>query len=216
MFKRFKTILLLISLLSVVSVGGAYATWRYANRDMTEKSAQMAIGMGDRWAPEVILPDGEDSEEQGTSHLQFVDEIVNNSKAGLNGKESVLTGAITNSGKNPYSSQGIFFDDLDHVTGGNLKFINENNVANLDFLIQTITHKQSYYVYTYQDVTTTDTARIVAYRTYVEKINGKYVAVASVKGYADVSAFYTGSNNSGTKFYGIVVNTWKQGEIPTY
>ena len=216
MVNRFKIFLVASFLIGTSVIGGVYATWRYANRDMTEKSAQMAIGMGDQWAPEVILPGDEGSEEQGASHLQFVDEIVNNSKAGLNGKESVLTEAITNSGKNPYSSQGIFFDDLNHVTGGNLKFINENNVANLDFLIQTITHKQSYYVYTYQDVTTTDTARIVAYRTYVEKTNGKYVAVASVKGYADVSAFYTGSNNSGTKFYGIVVNTWKQGEIPTY
>ena len=191
MVNRFKIFLVASFLIGTSVIGGVYATWRYANRDMTEKSVQMAIGMGDQWAPEVILPGDEGSEEQGASHLQFVDEIVNNSKAGLNGKESVLTGAITNSGKNPYSSQGIFFDDLDHVTGGNLKFINENNVANLDFLIQTITHKQSYYVYTYQDVTTTDTARIVAYRTYVEKINGKYVAVASVKGYADVSAFYT-------------------------
>ena len=216
MVNRFKIFLVASFLIGTSVIGGVYATWRYANRDMTEKSAQMAIGMGDQWAPEVILPGDEGSEEQGASHLQFVDEIVNNSKAGLNGKESVLTEAITNSGKNPYSSQGIFFDDLNHVTGGNLKFINENNVANLDFLIQTITHKQSYYVYTYQDVTTTDTARIVAYRTYVEKTNGKYVAVASVKGYADVSAFYTGSNNSGTKFYGIVVDTWKQGEIPTY
>lgn len=216
MFKRFKTFLLLISLVSVVSVGGAYATWRYANREMTEKSAQMEIGMGGQWAPEVILPGGEDTEEQGASHLQLIDEIVNNLKAGLNGKESVLTGAITNSGKNPYASQGIFFDDLDKVTGGNLKFINENNVANLDFLIQTITHKQSYYVYTYQDVTKAGTARIVAYRTYVEKVDGKYIALASVRGYADVGVFYTQSNNRGDEFYGIIVNTWKQGEMPTF
>ena len=154
--------------------------------------------------------------EQGASHLQLIDEIVNNLKAGLNGKESVLTGAITNSGKNPYASQGIFFDDLDKVTGGNLKFINENNVANLDFLLQTITHKQSYYVYTYQDVTKAGTARIVTYRTYVEKVDGKYIALASVRGYADVGVFYTQSNNRGDEFYGIIVNTWKQGEMPTF
>ena len=210
MMKRFRVFLLALSLTGTIGVGGAYATWRYAGK-MTEESAQMAIGMGE-WTPDVVLPGGEgtEEEEQGVSQLYLIEKIVNDLKAGLNYKPSVLIGAIEDSGKNPYAEDNLFFSDQDKVTGGNIKFLLEDNIQNLDFLMQTVTEDQAYYFYSYVDIEVF-TSPVEAYRTLVEKKNGEWIAVSSAKGYASVDTFKAGGN----VFYGILADTWTAGTPKT-
>lgn len=181
---RFLRIFLIGVSFCIMSIPGAYAIWTYYT-PMTPVDARTEVNMGE-WDPAYVLPEEEGGIE-GTDHTTMINEIVDNKHAGLNPKPQVLLGAIKDTKKNPFASQGLFYSEQEKVTGGNLKFLFQSSIENVDFLMQTIVDGQSYYVYTYLHPTESQNGlRITVYRTLVEKINGKWAATSAAQGSAPV------------------------------
>lgn len=68
------------------------------------------------WQPSVVLPSTEGG-LSGTDHDTMIQQILDNSNSGLNPKPQVLLNAIKNEKKNPYARQGLFYSELEKVTG---------------------------------------------------------------------------------------------------
>ena len=122
---------------TLLTVGGAFATWIY-HGDIQNISTQAQQVMLGEWDPEIVLPGGEQEEADGTSHSLLIEQILNNSNAGLNPKPKVLMDAIDSS-KNPYRAYKFMFSQMhNQVTGGHLKFRFEGEIVKLDFVLQEI------------------------------------------------------------------------------
>ena len=193
---------------TLLTVGGVYATWRYAGDIESHTTQIQNVAMGE-WDPEVVLPGGEQEEVDGTSHSILIEQILNNSNAGLNPKPKVLIDAI-DSGKNPYRSQRIMFSQMhNNVTGGHLKFLFEGEIVNLDFVLQEIEEAKSYYAYTFNDVLTNERRYVTVFKTLLVK-EGKWIAGGTSVGYAEIGTFDIGEGD----FYSIQVDTWTLGDAP--
>ena len=199
---KLRALICILICFTAFSTTGVYAAWTYAGSPNPAKE-QVSIAMGE-WEPHVLLPDNENG-LAGTDHSVMMQQILDNSKAGLNPKPQVLLGAITNSGKNPYAKDGLFYSKLEKVSGGNLKFLFESNIVNIDFAMETIEPDQAYYFYTYHSALSSDLGKTIkTYRTKVEYVNREWQATATAEGIATVISRYA---NGGT-FYAIDHTSW--------
>lgn len=176
---------LVILLISLFSIGGAFATWRYSGTGPLDQSVDMSVVLNTfDYPPEQILPGGDTEEAPlGENHLALTQLILyeNDKGYGLNINDNVLIHQYLRSNEVVYSNQKI--------SGGNLKFILDpsNNTHGLYYCIQKVSNSL-YYSYTF-DINHLSTAggtdiEIPVYRTSLEKISGEWKATVSYAGAA--------------------------------
>jgi len=207
MSKRLALILLLSILLTI---GGVYATWRYAELQASPVEQTMNISLSVfEYPPEEILPGGDKEEaELGENHFALIDLILNENdkKYGINYNTNGVIHSYVDRQETVYSNQ--------KVSGGNLKFIldPQYNTYGLYYCVQKVSDTL-YYAYTFStdDLATAggSTTEIVVYRTNLEKTD-KWYATVSYQGYALTKSLRDlgVSADSHTIGYSIDVSTW--------
>ena len=201
---------LLISFISLLSIGGAYATWRFADNQPQAVQNEMNIVLLDfEFHPEDLLPGGDVEEAVlGENHYKLMDLILNEEDKGygLNINDNVLIHQYLKNNRVVYSNQKI--------SGGNLKHILDpgNNTHGLYYCIEKVSDTE-YYCYTFS---TDDlekyggtTAEIVAYRTILVKTD-IWRSTTSAYGYAVVRRLTALGPSADSKSipYSIDVTTW--------
>ena len=208
--RRMLPMLLCVAVL--LSVGGVYATWTYA--ELSPQPAEQAIGVSLSvfdYPPEEILPGGDQNDdpvELGQDHFVLIDLILNERQKGygLNYSNNVVLHRYLEDNRVVYSNQ--------KVSGGNLKFILDpkNNTHGLYYCVEKISDTE-YYAYTFSDdalaTAAGSSAEITAYRTTLVKTD-KWNATTSYLGYAKVKRLSElgESADPNTIAYSIDVSTW--------
>ena len=183
---RMKYLSLILCLAILLSAGGVYATWKYAELNPDEKSQEigMSLSVFD-YPPEQILPGGDTvSANPGENHNKLIDLILNEMEKGygLNYSNNVVLHRYLKKDGYVYSNQ--------KVSGGNLKFIidpkNAFNTFGLYYCLEWVS-ATCYYCYTYE-INALSTASgtdeyITVYRTTMEKTD-KWRAPVSYEGVA--------------------------------
>lgn len=181
--------LLLAAVITVASVGGVLATWVYADGIPTDASDHIVIRLGAfEYKPEEVLPD---IDSDGESHFDLNDQILVNSKIGINKdtkKKTFLTALTTREYHMIFSWENVQGNNIAHIFHADPRF------NNLEFTLWYDTETGDIYSYTYRtadieaDDIDVDTSKISVYRTrFVENANGTSWSVAgSVAGYATV------------------------------
>lgn len=200
-----------IGLLALLSVGGIWASWAYAEDPapsvVDTSGLQMSIF---DYAPEEILPGGEIVEsELGDNHYVLIDLILNenNKGYGLNISNNVVIHKYLKDVPVVYSNQ--------KVSGGNLKFIldPQNNTHGLYYCVEKVTNTE-YYCYTFSTdalVTAAGTdVAIPVYRTTLSKTDywratTSYLGTAKTISLSDLDV----SADSQAIKYTIDVSTWE-------
>lgn len=203
----FRYLSLILSLVFVLSVGGAYAIWEYATLPIDAVDTKLNITMGDfLWEGSGSLPT---EDEIGQNHISLLDNIVNHPEHGLNASGSYLNDQIDvrqsggsgwRSGRDTLGSMAVTQSkELDEIFG-----LSANA---LSFLIQFASDTE-YYIFTtgvylgkrgnsifgYNTQSGKPTVPIgqniyPIYKTVVKYIDGKWTIISTVEGYAR-SAWY--------------------------
>ena len=210
MLKTIRLLSLLLGILLIFSIGGVWATWRYAEFSPSATDTFMGIGLSVfDYPPEQILPGGDtETAPLGENHLKLVDLVLNedNKGYGLNIQNNVLIHQLLRSQPVVFSNQ--------KASGGNLKFILDvrNNTHGLYYAVEKVTDTL-YYMYTFsvdELATAAGTSlEITAYRTSLEK-STKWTATKSYIGYAQTKSLRDmgESADSHSIAYSIDVTTW--------
>lgn len=202
--------IMIISLVSLFSIGGVYATWRFADLQAEKVQEEMSVELLDfQYDPEQLLPGGvvEDA-VVGGNHYVLIDLVLNedNKGYGLNINDNVLIHQYLQNNRVIYSNQKI--------SGGNLKHIldAQNNTHGLYYCIQKISDTE-YYCFTFS---TSDlllyegsNLEIEAYRTRLVKTD-IWRATTSAYGHATVRRLTDLGPSADPKSipYSIDVTTW--------
>lgn len=210
-----KWILLSLGTIMLITTNSAYPTWLYAQQAIAEISQTFSKKIKPfEYAPEEVLPE----EEEGKNQVVLVQNLVEGEN-GLNKLGSYLNQQIT-------LRKWIFRKDTLGSMGVDQKTELENLFSlesqNLSFLIQFV-DDDTYYIFTTEvDLGENgspnyaiETYIAPIYRTIVKKINGKWEAQTSAKGYAE-SAYYDESNlwgNHVTKIPSFDPDTWEAGTL---
>ena len=208
---KIKYFSLLLCLLTILSIGGAFATWKYADLSADEVNQDLSLSLSVfEYPPEQILPGGDTEQAQlGENHLKLVELVLWEDKKGygLNINNNVLIHQYLKNNKVVYSNQKI--------SGGNLKFILDphNNTHGLYYCVEKIDNSL-YYVYTF-DVDELATASgtteyITVYRTSLVKTDEwrstvSYLGIAQTKSLSSMGV----SADSQSLRYSIDVTTWR-------
>lgn len=209
MIKRFLPILLCI--ITLLSTGGVYATWLYAENSPSPVSQDLSLSLSIfEYPPEEILPGGEMEEAQlGKNHFALIELILNESSKGygLNYGNNVLIHRYLRDDRFIFSNQ--------KVSGGNLKFILDpkNNTHGLYYCIEKVSDTE-YYAYTFSvdelSSASGSNVEIVVYRTTLKK-ETKWVATTSYLGYAKTKSLrdLDVSADPNTIAYSIDATSWR-------
>ncbi len=189
-----KSTLVLLCLLFLISIPGAFSTWIFAEMPLNGHGDGILLGMDIfHWQGSEVLPD-EEEEGEGHAHAVLINNLINHETNGLNNPDSYLNEQIAvrldkHGGHDTLGSMAI-------TQGEALTELFDLNTQNVTFLI----HMKSdtlYYIFT----TSLDlgekrkpTYKIGStispiYRTTVVKQNGKWVATKTEEGSAK-SAYY--------------------------
>lgn len=210
-----KWILLSLGTIMLITTNNAYSTWRYAQQAIAEISQTFSKNLKPfEYAPEEVLPE----EEEGKNQVVLVQNLVEGEN-GLNKPGSYLNQQITLR-KRLYRKDTLGSMGVDQKTELEKLFSLESQ--NLSFLIQFV-DDDTYYIFTTEvDLGENgspnyaiETYIAPIYRTIVKKINGKWEAQTSAKGYAE-SAYYDESNlwgNHVTKIPSFDPDTWQAGTL---
>ena len=208
MLRRF--VLPILFLMTVLCIGGVYATWTYSQLPPSPAEQTMGLSlMVFEYPPEQILPGGDTQEAPlGQNHLALIELILNERDKGygLNIKDNVVLHQYLKRQPVVYSNQ--------KVSGGNLKFILDpkNNTHGLYYCLEKVSDTE-YYAYTFStDALSTASGtnlEIEAYRTTLLKTD-KWRATTSYVGYAKVERLSDlgVSADPNTISYSIDVSTW--------
>ncbi len=229
--RKFLAIIMCFTIL--LSIGGVYATWQYANVGPVEVEAEYDIRLGEfNWIGSGTLPDNDDI---GESHLSLIDQIINHPQHGLNTSRSYLNEQIEkrqdggigwSGGRDTLGSMAVTqSSELDSIFGLSAK--------NLEFLIQFV-NANEYYIFTTNvelgergeinfwgnnskpgNPTTPIGQNIYPiYRTKIVKTSGVWSAVETVLGYAK-SDWYDESrrNANATQIPSFDPNTFQEGKL---
>ncbi len=180
--KHLPLIGLLLFIISVVVIPGAFATWKYSTTGPRQQDTNLSLGIVDfYYPPEEVLPGDDQATELHENHFNMVTSIVNHVDYGLNAtKKPIIRELLEDGAGVVYSNQ--------NVQGGNLKFVGDD-ISGLMFAVayQTATE---YIAYTFSDdyVTTANVGNyITVYKTIIVKgDNGRWVATTSFEGQAKV------------------------------
>lgn len=231
MFKRYLSILLCF--MTLMSVGGVFATWKYANSGPLPVSFDVDIRVSEfNWAGSGALPDDDAS---GKNHLDLIDQIINHPNHGLNTAKSYLNEQIEDrqdggigwsGGRDTLGSMAVTqSEELNEIFG--------LSAASLEFLIQ-FKSDTEYYLFT-TGVDLGERGKInfwgnnsepgkptvpigeniyPIYRTKVVKTNGVWTAVETKLGYAE-SAWYEESrrNEHATQIPSFDPDTFQEGKL---
>ena len=202
---------LLLCFTVLVSVGGAYATWKYAALGPAEDDFEVSVPIADfEYPPEEILPGGDNDieVELGGNHFALIDLILNEriKGYGLNYSDSVVLHKYLDRQEVVYSNQ--------KVSGGNLKFILDpkNNTHGLYYCLTKISDTE-YHAYTfpidYLESAAQTGAEIIAYKTLLIKTDD-WDATLSYEGYAKVKSLSSLDVSSDPNCipYSIDISTW--------
>ena len=210
MISAFRFLSLLILLISVCSVGGVFATWKYATFGPSPNDIQISVPINDfEYKAEEILPGGDNiNAELGKDHHELIMLILNERDKGygLNYSNNVVLHQYLKRQEVVYSNQ--------KVSGGNLKFIIDpkNNTHGLYYCIQKISDTE-YHAYTYASDYLESASRtgeeILVYKTLLIKTDD-WDATFSYEGYAKVKSLSNlgVSSDPNTTPYSIDVSTW--------
>ena len=176
-----RKLLLILGILLCFTVGGVYATWKYAgfSPKSTEDKLPVALNLFD--FPEHVLPGGGEVEkEEGHNHYGLIELILNTSDYALNKGASQLPN---------YLEQNKYLHCNQKTSGMNVKFVlNPTKVpetGNLYYCLEYVSENKFYcYTFDMEELESQIGTEIVVYRTALEKINGKWDDTTSVKGYA--------------------------------
>ena len=208
-----KYLSLILCLVVILSIGGVFATWKYAELSPAEKdqSIDMSLSVFD-YPPEQILPGGDTEQATpGENHNKLIDLILNEAEKGygLNEGSNTLLHSLLREDKYVYSNQ--------KTTGGNLKFIidpkNAFNTFGLYYCLEKVSDTL-YYCYTF-DINALSTASgtsdyITVYRTSLVKTDNwrapvSYEGVAQTVKLSDLGI----SADSQSLKYSIDMASWR-------
>ena len=209
MVKRYALIILCITM--IISVGGVFATWMYAEGSPLEQDKEVGLSLSVfEYPPEEILPGGDSTGEVelGQNHFATIDLIVYTATKVYNMNDS----------KSPFprllDQYGIIY--CNQKTGGaNLKFVLEplHNNHNLYYCMEKISDTL-YRVYTFSldDLSTASGTdhEILGYRADIKNDGNEWKPTVSYEGYAktahltDLGAEPLSQGNR----YNIRVDTW--------
>ena len=194
----------------LLSIGGVYASWMYADLPSDSKEQAVEISLVEfEYPPEEILPGGDNEEaELGQNHYSLIDLILNERDKGygLNYSSNPIMLRLLRDSDVVFSNQKI--------SGGNLKFLLDakNNTHGLYYCVQKV-NDTTLYVYTFS---TDDllayggsSTYITAYRTTLIKTD-RWNATVSYKGHALTKTLRAmgESADSNALSYSIDVTTW--------
>ena len=209
---RKKKFLLSIFLCMGLSIGGVYATWRFADKSPRAEESIVAITMGEfSFKPEEVLPGGGETNPvvtPGENHYKLLDLVLNEDDKGygLNINDNVLLHQYLR-------RKGIIYSNQ-KVSGGNLKFILDakNNTHGLYYCLEKVSDTE-YYCYTFsvEDLRkyAGTTMEILAYRTILVKTDIwratiTYIGTAPIKSLSALGE----SADSNTIGFSIDVRFW--------
>ena len=207
-----KILALLVIITAIASIGGAFATWKYAEESPLPDDTDVSVSVGVfDYPPEQILPGGDTTEATpGENHNQLIYLILweDDKNYGLNINKNALIHQYLKSHEVVYSNQKI--------SGGNLKFILDvrNNTYGLYYCIQKVSDTL-YYAYTFSvdDLSTNGgtSNRIKVFRTTLEKINGEWDDTVAYEGWAKTIRLSSvgESADSHSLSYSIDVHDWR-------
>ena len=157
MYKSFRVLSCLFILFSLIMMGGVYAIWKYAAY-ADPQSENLTVGLMEfSWAPEEVLPDDEEDTDQDINHMAIMDEILFNSKMGLNMKVGAINNAVEAAGELHY---------VESISGGNLKHLIDVSEGgkNIGFAFKHI-DDNSFYCYSFYRIDHPAGVTITVYRT---------------------------------------------------
>ena len=106
-----------LCLLLLMSTGGAYATWIYAEMPVSGHGFGMDMNMSTfDYPPENIVPGGSVSAPVGENHLTLIEKILNEASYGLNATKKPI---IHNTLKNPGDPVAFLTNRSEAVRTGN-------------------------------------------------------------------------------------------------
>ncbi len=211
----------------LLSVGGVYATWNYAQGSV--KSAEESLKLNVfPWTGSEVLPE---EDEVGENHRTLIDMIINGKGVGLNTSNSYLNKQI-----DKRQDGGWFVPSRDTLgsmavtQGDQLYELFGLTTSNLEFLIQFVSSNE-YYLFTtgvylgekgsYSILgskpgsPTTPIGQYIfpIYRTVIRKTNGTWEAIETEEGSAK-SAWYeeSSSDSDRTQIPSFDPDTWVPGD----
>lgn len=233
MLKITRHLSVFLVLLMLVSTGGVYANWQYANLSPIEKELEFPIRLGEfNWAGSGDLPT---DDAVGENHISLIDQIINHPQHGLNKSNSYLNKQIKSrqDGGLGWSDGRDTLGSMAVTQSQELTEIFGLAASNLEFLIQ-FKSSTEYYIFTTNVYLgergeinilgsnkkpgnpTVPIGQNIApiYRTRVVKTNGVWAAVETELGYAK-SAWYEESrrNANATQIPSFDPDTFHLGEI---
>ena len=144
--KILRFIPLLVCFLIIITVGGVYATWKYAGLapQSVQQNVNVSLSVFD-YPPEQILPGGDtETAPLGEDHFKLIELILweDDKDYGLNINKNAVIHQYLKSHKVVYSNQKI--------SGGNMKFIldSRNNTHGLYYCVEKVSDTL-YYCYTF-------------------------------------------------------------------
>ena len=202
---------LYMGLVALLSTGGVFAAWQYANGAPPTSESISIILREFEFAPEQILPGGDVVEkEEGGDHLKLIERILNEKEKnyGLNMNDNGLLHKYL-------KDAGVVFCNQ-QTSGGNLKFILDTKAYNTYGLYYCLEKKSDteYYCYTFgvDDLSAVGgtTSELEVYLTKLVKTD-KWKATTSHRGYAKTKKL----EDMGVKYtsdpfdYSIDMSTWR-------
>lgn len=209
-----RTVSLGLLVLTLLSTGGVYATWKYANIGPNPASTEISLRLSEfNWAGSGDLPT---DDAIGENHISLIDQIINHPQHGLNKSGSYLNDEIKDRKKGGIGWSGGR-DTLGSMAVTQSEELNEIfglSAFALDFLIQ-FKSDTEYYIFTTavelgergsinilgnnskpgKPTTPIGQSIYPIYRTRVVKTNGVWAAVETQVGYA-TSAWYEESRRN--------------------
>jgi len=227
-----KSMIVLVAVVLLVSVGGVSATWYYATQPAQSVEETLDFQLGDfLWDGSGSLPT---EGEIGENHLLLIDNIINHPQHGLNASGSYLNDQIDKrqsgglgwgGGRDTLGSMAVTqSEELTEIFG--------LDASALSFLIQFVSDTEYYLFTTGVDLGERGACNIFGtttkagspnvplgspvypiYKTVVRMVDGKWTAISTVIGYAN-SAWYEESRSkaNATQIPSFDPDTFREGD----
>ena len=199
-----KYLALLLTLLLIASVGGAFAVWTFAEGSPDPQSKNVGITIREDnfvWTPEQILP----TDKPGENYMSLLDAILNNRKVGLNSGKDVIYDTAEDYG---------FVHCDQNVQGGNLKHLNDvftSSDRDLDFVISFISESELHcFMFEDDDIRNglVDVTQIKVFKTILRYNGDEWYGEESQLGYATIRYLPDSSH------IGVLPGEWVRGALP--
>ncbi len=217
--------------LTVLSIGGAYATWQYAIGGPNAQDQLVPIRLGEfNWAGSGDLPT---DDLAGENHILLIDQIINHPEHGLNTSGSYLNDQIKDRQNGGWGWKRDTLGSMAVTQSAELNDIFGLAASNLEFLIQFKSNTE-YFIFTTnvylgergeinfwgsnskpgKPATPIGQNIYPIYRTRVVKTGGVWAAVETELGYAQ-SAWYeeSRSNANATQIPSFDPDTFQAGTL---